>query len=67
MSDHIELRYLFDQMNLNANRGRWLATINKFDFKIRYIKGKENQVAHALSRQVLVNHLVAMSSYATDL
>ena len=32
MSNHIGLRYLFDQLNLNARRARWLATIKKFDF-----------------------------------
>jgi len=40
MSDHIRLRYLFDQLNLNAKHARWLAMPHEFDFKIRYIKGK---------------------------
>eukprot|EP00253_Pinus_taeda_P013755 PITA_13755 len=31
---------------------RWLAMTNKFDFNIRYIKGKENRVTNALSRWV---------------
>ena len=52
MSDHIGLRYLFDQPNLNTRQARWLATINDFDFDIRYIKGKENKVADALNRRV---------------
>ena len=52
MSDHIGLRYLFDQLNLNARKARWLATISQFDFKIRYVKGKENRVADSLSRWV---------------
>jgi len=52
MSDHSGLRYLFDQSNLNVRYARWLATISEFDFDIRYIKGKENQVADALSRKV---------------
>ena len=52
MSGHIGLRYLFDQLNLNARQARWFATINEFDFEIRYIKGKENRVADALSRWV---------------
>jgi len=42
MSDHIGLRYLFDQPNINSRQARWVATINKFDFEIRYINGKEN-------------------------
>ena len=56
MSDHSGLRYLFDQLNLNGRKARWLATISEFDFEIRYIKGKENIVAYALNRWVQVNH-----------
>ena len=41
--------------------------LSEFDFKIRYIKGKENRVANALSRRVQVNHIATMSSYGTDL
>jgi len=63
MSDHIGLKYLFDQPNLNDRKARWFAMINEFDFKISDIKGKKNRVAYTLSRQVHVNHLVAMSSY----
>jgi len=37
--------------------------ISEFDFEIRYIKGKENRVVDALSRQIQVNHIAAMSSY----
>jgi len=48
----VGLRYLFDQPNLNARQARWLATISEFDFEIRYIKGKENKVADALSRWI---------------
>ena len=50
MSDHNGLWYLFDKPNFNSIQARWLATINEFDFEIRYIKGKENRVADALSR-----------------
>lgn len=39
-SDQNGLRYLFEQMNLNSRQARWLATINEFDFEIKYIKGK---------------------------
>lgn len=52
MSDHSGLRYLFDQPNLNSMKSRWLATLSEFKFEIKYIKGKENSVAYALSRRV---------------
>jgi len=67
MSDHSGLRYLFDQPNLNSRQARWLATLSEFDFKIRYINGKENKVAYALSRRVLVNHIATMNYYGTNL
>ena len=52
MSDHSGLRYLLDQLNMNARQARLLATISEFDIEIRYIKGKENRVADSLSRRV---------------
>eukprot|EP00253_Pinus_taeda_P022840 PITA_22840 len=67
MSDHIGLKYLFDESNLNARQARWLAMINEFEFEIRYVKGKENKVEDYLSRRVHVNHLASMSSYKTNL
>ena len=67
MSDKIGLRFLFDQLNLNTRQARWLEMINEFHFKIRHIKGRENNVADALSRWVHVHHLVAQSSYGKNL
>lgn len=61
MSYHSGLIYLFDQLNLNAMQARWLNTLSEFDIEIRYIMGKENQVAEALSRKVHVNHITTMS------
>lgn len=52
MSDHNGLKYLFYQPNLNVKQARWLATVSEFEFEIRYIKGKENKVAYALSRDM---------------
>ncbi len=54
---------MFDQPNINARKARWLATLSEFDFELRYIKGKENRVADALSRRVQVNHIAAVSYY----
>lgn len=67
MRDHSGLKYLFDQLNINASQYRWVATISELEFEIRYIKGKENWVKDALSRNVQVNHIAAMSCYGTQL
>ena len=58
MIDHSGLRYLFDQPNLNTTKARWLAMISKFEFETRYIKGKENVVADALSRRPRIFSLI---------
>jgi len=44
-----------------------MAMISEFNFEIKYIKAKENSVTDALSRWIQENHIVAMSSYGTDL
>ena len=50
MIDNKGLKYLLDQPNLNARKTRWLAFLSEYDFEIQHIKGKENKVADALSR-----------------
>jgi len=52
MNNHRGLKYLFEQPNLDARKSRWLSMLNKIDFEIKYIKGKENRVENALSRRV---------------
>lgn len=61
------MRYLFNQPNLNVRQVRCLATISESEFEIKYIQGKENRVADALSSRVQVNHIEVMSSYGIDL
>lgn len=67
MSNHSGLRYLFKQPNLNLTKVRWFPTLSELDFKIKYIKVKDNQVASSLSRNVKVNHIAAMTYYETEL
>jgi hypothetical protein len=43
-----------------------MALLSEFDFKIKYIKGKENRVVDALSRSMKTIHLVVVSTYETD-
>ena len=67
MSDNISLKYMFDQQNLNARKARWIAFLIKYDFEIKHIKGKENKVADALSRNVVTSFVVSISNYKTNL
>ena len=67
MTDNKGLKYLLDQPNLNARQVRWLAFLSEYDFEIQHIKGKENKVADALSRNAKLNFTAAISTYASDL
>jgi hypothetical protein len=66
-TDHNSLKYLFDHPTLNARQIRWLEFLCEYDFDIKYIKGKDNQVADALSRKVHELHATAISMYKTKL
>ena len=56
-----------DQSNFNARQARWLAFLSKYDFEIQHIKGKENKVSDALSRNARLNFAVAINTYETYL
>jgi len=66
MSNHEALRYFFYQPNLNVRKCKWLALIFKFDFEIKYIKGKGNWVENAHNRSSQLAHLVTMSTCEID-
>ena len=53
-SDHYSLKYLRTQPNLSGRQARWLCTLEQYDFTLKYIKGKSNTVADALSRKDIV-------------
>ena len=55
MTDHISLKYFFSQTELNARQARWLSFLSDFDMDIKHIRGKENKVADALSRNACQN------------
>ena len=67
MTDNNVLKYLLDKPNLNARQAKWLAFLSEYDFEIQHIKGKENKVADALSRNVRLNFMETISTYKTDL
>ena len=67
MMDNKGLKYLLDQPNLNARQARWLAFLSEYDFEIQHIKGKENKVDDALSRNAKLNITAAIGTYTTDL
>ena len=67
MTNNKGLKYFLDQPNIIARKARWLAFLSEYDFEIQHIKGKENKVADALSKNVRLNFMAAINTYKTDL
>ena len=65
--DNSGVKYMFNQLDLNARQARWLAFLSEFDFEVRHIKGKENKVANALSRRIHGLIEINMSRAESDL
>jgi ribosome maturation protein Sdo1 len=64
LSFELRLKYLFDHPNLNARQARWLEFLCEFEFDIKYVKDKENNVVDALSKKF---HITTISICKTDL
>ena len=55
MTDHISLKFFFSQTDWNARQARWLSFLSEFDMDIKHIRGKENKISDALSRNACQN------------
>jgi hypothetical protein len=60
-TDHMSLKYIFTQSNLNLRQRRWLELIKDYDLRINYHPGKANVLADALSQRSHVSQLVVDS------
>ena len=49
-TDNNPLTYFLTSPNLNAMKQRWINELTKYDFSLKYRKGKNNTMADALSR-----------------
>jgi hypothetical protein len=60
-TDHKNLKYLFNQPDLNMRQQRWLELIKDYELEVHYHPGKANVVIDALSRKHRCNHLTVQS------
>ena len=66
-TDNMSLKYLFEQPDVNARKARWLDFLSEYHFELKHIKGKENKVYDALSRQNHIRYEVTLSQTDVDL
>jgi hypothetical protein len=64
---HCGLKHLFGHLTLNSKQTRWLEFLSEYDFEIKHIKGKENQVVDALNMRAHELHIATISMYMIDL
>ena len=65
-TDHQSLKYIFTQPLLNNRQRRWIELLAEYDFNLKYLAGKENKVADALSRRPMCNLVSVVSSNLID-
>ena len=52
---------------MNSKKVRWNELLSKFNFKIEYIKRKENRVVDAINRRSQIMQIPAISNWKYDL
>lgn len=50
-TDHQSLQHFFKQQTLSRRQIRWMEELADYDLEIKYVKGKQNAAADALSRK----------------
>lgn len=54
-TDHQSIKWLTTQRELSRRKAHWAELLQKFDYQIRYQRGKYNVVADSLSCMPMIN------------
>ncbi|XP_059073712.1 uncharacterized protein LOC131874383 [Cryptomeria japonica] len=65
-TDHNSLKYFLRQKDLNERQQKWVSKIQAYDFDLKYVKGKNNVAADALSRKPSIAALCSLSEISAD-
>jgi hypothetical protein len=60
---HRGLKHLFGKPTLNDRWTRWMEFFSEYEFEIKHIKNKENQVVDVLSRRSHEMHVSSINMY----
>jgi hypothetical protein len=63
---HCGMKHLFGEATLNAKQTGWLEFMSEYEFEIKHIKDKVNQVVDTLNRRAYDMRIVAIIMYITD-
>jgi len=62
----IGLKCLFEHLNLNARKTRWMEFLNEYRFHIKHIRGKDNKVFNAPKRRIHAMNAITISMCKSD-
>jgi hypothetical protein len=67
ITNNFGIKHLFGKPTLNARQTRWLKFLSEYDFAIKHIMGKENQLVDTDNRRAHEVHISTINMFSTNL